>query len=123
MPILNSNTRKRPWTTNKKNTSSGFNGDNKEFYNSQKWRTYSRIHRQQNRRCANCNKIHHDYKTLATDHIIPISQNGSKWDKRNIQSLCKNPCHMIKSAKESHGHVEPYQLNQRNERIPTNFEK
>ncbi|MEO0132786.1 MAG: HNH endonuclease signature motif containing protein [candidate division WOR-3 bacterium] len=35
------------------------------------------------------------------DHIIQIRVGGAKWDKNNLQALCKK-CHAKKSGKEAH---------------------
>ena len=49
--------------------------------------------------CRECAKV--GVETLATevDHIQPISAGGDKWDRENMQPLCKN-CHSVKTAKE-----------------------
>lgn len=116
MPTLHKNKRKRPW--HKDNRTHGFSKKNQDFYNSSKWRNYSRNYRLKNRRCYICNKIHADYRGLMVEHVIPIEQGGSKWDERNHGSICKNPCAKIKTGKERQGLKYEYQLNANNEKIP-----
>ena len=39
------------------------------------------------------------YESLIADHIKPIREKGAKWDKNNIQVICKQH-HMIKTNQE-----------------------
>ncbi|OJI04518.1 hypothetical protein AOC28_08200 [Polynucleobacter sp. MWH-Adler-W8] len=49
--------------------------------------------------CRECAKS--GIKTVAVeiDHIKPIAEGGEKWDRQNMQPLCK-PCHARKTARE-----------------------
>ncbi|MFI0914319.1 HNH endonuclease [Streptomyces abikoensis] len=38
-------------------------------------------------------------KELQVDHIVPLSEGGSRWDPANAQALCAT-CHEIKSAED-----------------------
>ena len=69
-------------------------------YNNHKWRKVSAAFFK-GRKCDKCIRM-----AEATDHMIPIRQGGSQWDRRNWQALCK-PCHNRKSGREAHGHIEP----------------
>ncbi|MGW1998487.1 HNH endonuclease [Embleya sp. NPDC001921] len=60
-----------------------------------KWRT---ARTQQLRRewlCRHCGT-----KAVEVDHIVPLSQGGSKWDPDNMQSLC-GPCHGSKTQEDN----------------------
>ncbi|MFC5144280.1 HNH endonuclease [Streptomyces aureoversilis] len=38
-------------------------------------------------------------KDLQVDHIVPLSEGGSRWDPANAQTLCAT-CHEVKSAED-----------------------
>lgn len=59
-----------------------------------KWRAFRAQQLIDEPRCRWCGA-----KADEVDHILPLSEGGSKWDKANVQSLC-TPCHEIKSAED-----------------------
>lgn len=81
----------------KKETFQGFDRSNQSFYNSTKWRKYSKDIRRKEPLCRMC--VGEGKTVLATmvDHIIPILAGGDKWVRNNLQPLCKK-CHAKKSA-------------------------
>ena len=57
-------------------------------------------------RCVTCGKS----GRLEVDHIKPMDLGGAKYDKSNLQALCR-PCHFAKTARENmiaRGLVEKY---------------
>lgn len=40
------------------------------------------------------------YPSTEVDHIVPIEQNGKRFDRENLQALCKHH-HSIKTAREN----------------------
>ena len=99
-----------------KNTSKS--RSNYKLYNSHAWRKVSKESRIKDPICRMCGKIHHDYKGLVLDHIIPVNQKGSIWDKRNHQCLCKHPCHDIKSGKDQKKYSGPFKVLENGRKIP-----
>jgi 5-methylcytosine-specific restriction endonuclease McrA len=87
------------------------------FYHANTWRKKSESQRTTHPYCRSCQL--NGYVTLGhlADHIIPISVGGSKFDDRNIQTLC-NPCHNRKRKLESMGIIQPHVLNDLKEKIP-----
>jgi 5-methylcytosine-specific restriction protein A len=77
---------------------------------------YSIEFRTLNPRCAHCNRLFPYYR-LAVDHIIPLYEGGSFWDRNNHQSLCIS-CHSRKTVKEQKGSKTPFKYNEENEKIP-----
>ena len=98
---------------NKANVNSNY-----DLYNSSKWRKVSKSQRINNPKCTMCGKPHHNYKGLVCDHIITINNGGSIWDERNHQSLCKKPCHALKSAKDKQGYKGPFKIAPDGKKIP-----
>jgi 5-methylcytosine-specific restriction protein A len=45
-------------------------------------------------------------KDLEADHILPLSQGGSKWDPDNVQTLCES-CHEVKSDQDRRQRTHP----------------
>ncbi|MFI5985053.1 HNH endonuclease [Streptomyces sp. NPDC051555] len=43
---------------------------------------------------------------LQVDHIIPLSEGGSKWDSANLQTLCVS-CHEVKSDQDRRRRTRP----------------
>ncbi|MFD9157852.1 HNH endonuclease [Streptomyces goshikiensis] len=43
---------------------------------------------------------------LQVDHIIPLSEGGSKWDPANAQALCET-CHEIKTDQDRRRRTRP----------------
>lgn len=87
------------------------------WYNSRLWRRISKIHRAEHPLCEDCKDAGELKEGNVTDHVIAISLGGSKDDPRNFRTLC-HKCHNIKRGKEAHGHVEPFEYNDRGEKIP-----
>jgi len=70
-----------------------------KFYNSGVWRRVSKYHKKLNPFCIRCYSKGYVVSVQVTDHIVPISQGGSKLDLDNLQSLCIS-CHNTKTAEE-----------------------
>ena len=62
--------------------------NNREIYNSWRWRKESLAFRKVNRLCVICLKEGITQLSQVTDHILPIEQGGSVWDRSNWQALC-----------------------------------
>jgi len=80
-------------------TFKGFDRTNQSFYNSSKWRKYSKDIRRRNPLCEHCKEKGLTVLATMVDHITPILQGGDKWDRNNLQPLC-HKCHSSKSAKD-----------------------
>lgn len=52
--------------------------------------------------CRECGKLGIETAATEVDHITPIAAGGDKWDRENMQPLCK-PCHSRKTASEVFG--------------------
>ena len=50
-------------------------------------------------RCVQCGKA----GRLEVDHIVPLHLGGAPYDMRNLQTLCRTPCHFAKSRRERMG--------------------
>ncbi|MEU3826462.1 HNH endonuclease [Streptomyces sp. NPDC029080] len=59
-----------------------------------KWRAARRRQLDAEPDCRRCGE-----RATQVDHIVPLSEGGSKWDPANWQSLC-GACHDIKSAED-----------------------
>lgn len=79
----------------------------------------------QNNTCEKCKKdvYHRDYD-LAVDHIVPIIDGGSPWDRTNLQLLCSD-CHGKKTGTEAttRARVRSIRKRQEKHRILTDFDK
>tara|TARA_R110000851_G_C13080364_1_gene565717 strand:- start:756 stop:1088 length:333 start_codon:yes stop_codon:yes gene_type:complete len=73
------------------------NKEDAEFYNSRKWRGLSLRYKMYHPVCESDNCTQASYYT---DHIIPISNGGERWEWANFQALCKR-CNAIKTSKQS----------------------
>lgn len=106
-----------PW--NDKGGQSGVNSPDYPFYNSYKWRKFSkaRIKRNPLCQCAECRDSSNPLLATMTDHIIPIKQGGSKWDELNLQSMNKMKCHQKKRKREQMKIYEDHVLNAAGEKI------
>ncbi len=80
----------------------GNSSEHHATYNDHTWRKVSRAFFK-GRKCDIPNCITMAY---CTDHIIPVRKEGSRWDRRNWQRLCKKH-HDKKSSNEARGNVEP----------------
>lgn len=86
-------------------------------YQLSEWKNrYSIEFRTLNPKCNHCGRLF-PYYALAVDHIIPLCEGGSFWDKLNHQSLCIR-CHSRKTVKEQQGSKTPFKYNEENEKIP-----
>jgi 5-methylcytosine-specific restriction endonuclease McrA len=74
--------------------------DNEGFYNSSKWRKFSRFYKDNHPLCIECEREGLVGPADVTDHIIRIEAGGDKWSEDNMQSLC-NQHHNSKSGRES----------------------
>lgn len=90
-------------------------------YDTKAWRDYSLQLRTENNICA---KTGNEYlpKMLVVDHIIPVNEGGSFWDKRNHQVLSLSE-HSRKSMREKAGCKTPFIFNKDGEKIPLNHLK
>lgn len=86
-------------------------------YDTKEFRDYSRNEREKAGKCQKCGREFLP-KYLILDHIIPVEEGGSFWDRRNHQVLCKWH-HSSKTAKEMRtGSQRPFDLNELGEKIP-----
>jgi len=69
-------------------------------YQSGRWKKLSRMVKNEEPLCRECLKNGRPEASKVADHIIPISEGGSEWDRDNLQGLCES-CHNRKSAIES----------------------
>ena len=76
------------------------NEKSEQFYNSTKWRRFSKRNLAKNPFCAICQNIATD-----SDHIERWQEGGDKFNPDNIQSLCKK-CHGLKSWQERQNQEE-----------------
>ncbi|WP_405848136.1 HNH endonuclease [Streptomyces niveus] len=60
-----------------------------------KWRAFRAARLDDEPQCRRCGSK----QQLEVDHIIPLSEGGSKWDPANVQTLCGD-CHDIKSDED-----------------------
>ena len=80
-----------------------------KFYNSQRWRNYSKRYRTT---CEVCLSLNHQRDITPSaigtrgvvDHIVPMQEGGSPWDANNHMGMCGEH-HNIKRGLESHGYV------------------
>ena len=64
--------------------------------NPARWRKLrGQIYDAENWRCAECGAS----RRLELDHVKPVEQGGARWDRGNLQPLCRS-CHLSKTAKE-----------------------
>lgn len=85
-------------------------------YDLKSWREYSKNLRANNPVCS-VTGFEYLPEMLIVDHIIPVNEGGSFWDKRNHQILCKS-AHSIKTMKEKSGCKTPFIYNEAKEKIP-----
>lgn len=86
-------------------------------YNTKAWREYSLDLRITSGKCA---KSQREYlpQYLVVDHIIPVNEGGSFWDKRNHQVI--SVFHHSKKTREeaTKGSLTPWELNEEGDKIP-----
>ena len=80
--------------------------DMRWFYNSRKWRKFSKQFKEKNPYCVECEKIGVYEPTKVTDHKQVFEVTPEAFDLDNLQDkymqpLC-NKCHAKKSGKEAH---------------------
>lgn len=109
--------RRLPFEKVTSNNHQGRAHPNNAFYNSRKWRNYSKKFRADNRLCVRCQRLILDIADAVTDHLIRINDGGSKMDVRNHGAMHKD-CHSSKSAAESRGLKLPSQKNAEGDFIP-----
>jgi len=74
--------------------------DAKKVYDSKQWREHTRpaVLVRDNYTCVMCGQRGKS-EDLVVDHIEEIKDGGSKFNKNNLQTLCKR-CHAIKTEQE-----------------------
>ena len=77
----------------------GISKDNYSFYNSTRWRNYTKAYKKKHPLCIHCLDKGKTTQVDVLDHITPINKGGDKWNSSNLQSLCHR-CHNSKSAKD-----------------------
>lgn len=80
--------------------------DMRWFYNSRKWRKFSKLFKENNPYCVECEKKGLFEPTTVTDHINVFEVAPEGFDLENLkdefmQPLC-DKCHASKSGKEAH---------------------
>lgn len=80
------------------------------FYNSWKWRKFSKRYKRENPLCIKCKQEGIITAATVTDHITRYADGGEGFDLNNLkpihfQSLCDFH-HNQKSGKEAHGYKE-----------------
>jgi len=96
MPTINKNTPSRPWMPKAEPFKMRVN--NQRFYNSAAWRRFATAHKAQNPLCVNFDEC--GGATVFSDHILPITEGGAKFDPENIQALCVK-CNAVKTGKQA----------------------
>ncbi|MFE9845785.1 HNH endonuclease [Streptomyces goshikiensis] len=67
-----------------------------------KWREFRARQLDREPQCRWCGST----ASLEVDHIIPLSQQGSKWDPANVQTLCAT-CHDVKDDQDRRQRTHP----------------
>lgn len=67
-----------------------------------KWRTHRAEQLKREPACRWCGSRN----DLQVDHIRPLSEQGSKWDADNLQTLCTS-CHEVKSDQDRRRRTRP----------------
>ena len=70
-----------------------------KFYKSALWRHIRRQVLDEEPFCRSCRNAGKIVRATVVDHIIPISEGGSRTDRDNLQPLCAR-CHNSKTARE-----------------------
>jgi len=126
----------RPWNKKEKKV---YKSDNYAFYNSYAWRKISKARGKQEKLCRYCKRDAAKKQELkfsieelrsdnlvydpriqvgeVTDHIIPVNEDGAKWEKLNHQRLCHRH-HNIKRNEERRGIYPKWKLNSKGNKIP-----
>lgn len=85
----------KPWATRSASWQSG---------STRKWREARDQQLRDETHCRRCGT-----KATEVDHILPLSEGGSKWDKANMQSLCED-CHKAKSLEDRRRRRRPSRM-------------
>ena len=98
--------RKRPWQQETKQHQRSI--DMSWFYNSRRWRKFSKQYKARNPLCIDCDSEGIVTPSTVTDHLIRYVDGGHGFDLDNLkdedfQPLCDHH-HNSKSGKESHGY-------------------
>ena len=96
--------KKKPW--HEERTMHQRTKDMRWFYNSRKWRKFSKNYRQRNPLCVFCNQEGLYVPAKVTDHIKTFEEQPKGFDLDNlkeiyVQALCSS-CHNKKSGREAH---------------------
>lgn len=101
MPSINKSS--RPNYVPTKRTPAGTHGnEDYAFYNSKAWRKLSTAYRQSRPLCEVSDAMGEVVGADVTDHIIPISMGGARWDLHNLMAL-SHEVHNRKRGLEAHG--------------------
>lgn len=101
----------RPWNLKPKVSYPMQGRKSNYFYHCARWTIESRLYRQENPLCVECEKEGIIYPAEVVDHIIPLAICEDPWDKSNWQSLCFK--HNNKKAAKDKKLIQQY----RNEKI------
>ena len=80
-------------------TRRGYDAHGHKVYD-RRWDRVSKIRLSREPLCRSCGKQGLVVAATESDHIMPLSQGGAKYDLDNTQSLCK-PCHSRKTMNET----------------------
>lgn len=96
---------KRPWVAERKTQSRSI--DMTWFYNSRKWRKFSKAYKLRHPLCCDCEAEGVMTPTQVTDHIVRYVDDGPGFDLDNLKDKDFKPrCnkhHNSRSGKQSHG--------------------
>ena len=95
----------RPWSTIKEAQSRSI--DMRWFYNSPKWRRFSKAYKKRHPDCVDCLEEGIIEPTAVTDHIVRYIDGGEGFDLDHLNDIDFEPrCqrhHNSRSGKQSHG--------------------
>lgn len=96
--------KKKPWQVDRKQHQR--TKDMRWFYNSRKWRKFSKMYKESNPYCVECEKKGVYEPTKVTDHIQVYEVAPEGFDLDNLQDKYMQPlclkCHASKSGREAH---------------------
>ncbi|WP_435624499.1 hypothetical protein [Flagellimonas sp.] len=96
--------RKRPWRDDRKPFGRRKN-NNYDFYNSTRWRKKSRLFREKNPFCEQCERENRVVPAEVVDHVKGLQfllDNGmDPYADEELESMC-HKCHNVKSGKQAH---------------------
>jgi 5-methylcytosine-specific restriction protein A len=70
--------------------------DRSSQYQSDAWRSLRDRVLQEEPTCRRCKRV----PSTDVDHIVALADDGSFWDRENLQALCK-PCHSAKTGEDN----------------------